>query len=443
MKPEIKERISQIQKGIVPEGYKKTDFGIFPEDWEQKTFGEIFDFFGSLSKSRDELGDKGIPYLHYGDMHRSDFKIASYSKYLHLPKYDMQLKGTEAYLLNDGDVVFLDASEDVTGTTRSVVVDNPENKPFLAGLHTFVGKEKDDVFDKYYKQYLTLPEYVRKQIMRLAIGFKVYGVNRNEMGKVNCFVPSKPEQKRIADILEKWDKAIELQEQLIEKLETEKKALLQKMLPHKNSDCPEYRLNGFSKPWKQYKLGELGRARSGVGFPEYEQGGISGVPFFKVSDMNLSENDNEMTIANNYVTDVQISKYKWNPIEELPAIFFAKVGAAVMLNRKRICRFPFLLDNNTMAYSLSGEMWDADFAKALFETIDLTTLIQVGALPSYNASTVEQMRIRIPEISEQKRIGVVFKMCDEQITLYKSRLKMEKRKMEALSQLLLTGIVRV
>ena len=56
-----------------------------------------------------------------------------------------------------------------------------------------------------------------------------------------------------------------------------------------------------------------------------------------------------------------------------------------MLNRKRLCRFPFLLDNNTMAYSLSPTKWDADFAKALFGTVDLTSLVQVGALPSYNA----------------------------------------------------------
>ena len=99
-------------------------------------------------------------------------------------------------------------------------------------------------------------------------------------------------------------------------------------------------------------MGEVGKARSGVGFPDVEQGGTSGTPFFKVSDMNNDGNENEMNVANNYVTDAQITARRWSPIEEVPAIFFAKVGAAVMLNRKRLCRFPFLLDNNTMAYSL-------------------------------------------------------------------------------------------
>ena len=170
--------------------------------------------------------------------------------------------------------------------------------------------------------------------------------------------------------------------------------------------------------WEQRKLGDIGKARSGVGFPDDEQGGETGIPFFKVSDMNLDGNENEMTLANNYVTAEQLANQRWTPITNLPAIFFAKVGAAVMLNRKRLCRFPFLLDNNTMAYSLSSTKWDADFAKALFGTIDLTSLVQVGALPSYNAGDVESMEIYLPSLLEQEQIGAYFKQLDNLITLH-------------------------
>ena len=134
--------------------------------------------------------------------------------------------------------------------------------------------------------------------------------------------------------------------------------------------------------------------------------------------MNSDGNENEMTVANNYVTAEQIADHRWSPITELPAIFFAKVGAAVMLNRKRLCRFPFLLDNNTMAYSLSPTKWDADFAKALFGTVDLTSLVQVGALPSYNAGDVESMEIYLPSLLEQEQIGAYFKHLDNLITLH-------------------------
>ena len=191
----------------------------------------------------------------------------------------------------------------------------------------------------------------------------------------------------------------------------------------KKPDAPAIRFKGFSDAWEQRKLGDIGEARSGVGFPDAEQGGVTGIPFFKVSDMNLGGNENEMTVANNYVTAEQIAVHRWSPITELPAIFFAKVGAAVMLNRKRLCRFPFLLDNNTMAYSLSSTKWDADFAKALFGTVDLTSLVQVGALPSYNAGDVESMEIYLPSLLEQEQIGGFFKQLDNLITLHQRKFE--------------------
>jgi type I restriction enzyme S subunit len=56
----------------------------------------------------------------------------------------------------------------------------------------------------------------------------------------------------------------------------------------------------------EHTLGDVGSFRSGVGFTEVEQGGKSGVPFFKVSDMNLEGNQKVMTLANNYVNNEQI-----------------------------------------------------------------------------------------------------------------------------------------
>ena len=125
--------------------------------------------------------------------------------------------------------------------------------------------------------------------------------------------------------------------------------------------------------WEQRKLGEVGKAQSGVGFPDREQGGKTGVPFYKVSDMNNAGNEHEMCSANNYVSEAQCKKNGWMPITEI-SVVFAKVGAAIMLNRKRLVRISFLLDNNTMAYKFGTE-WDIDFGKTLFERIDLTDLV--------------------------------------------------------------------
>ena len=186
-----------------------------------------------------------------------------------------------------------------------------------------------------------------------------------------------------------------------------------------NDSVPALRFEGFSDPWEQRRLGELGSARSGVGFPNAEQGGGEGIPFYKVSDMNLEGNELQLRQANNYVTDEQIERKRWKPINEVPAMFFAKVGAAVLLNRKRLVDEPFLLDNNTMAYSFDRQLWDVAFGRILFDGLDLTSLVQVGALPSYNASDVESMEVTIPlRIEEQSRIGLFFQKLDSLITLH-------------------------
>ena len=199
---------------------------------------------------------------------------------------------------------------------------------------------------------------------------------------------------------------------------------------------PNYRFQGYTDAWKQRKLGEIGHAKSGVGFPENEQGGKKGIPFFKVSDMNTDGNENELIVANNYVTDEQISRRKWRVITEVPAIFFAKVGAAVMLNRKRLIRHPFLLDNNTMTYIFNKSQLDSDFGKILFEKIDLTKLTQVGALPSYNSSDVENINIYIPSLPEQEAIGTFFSTIDQHITLHQRKLDTLKEQKKTYLKLL-------
>ena len=77
--------------------------------------------------------------------------------------------------------------------------------------------------------------------------------------------------------------------------------------------------------WSVKRLDDIGDFISGVGFPEKEQGGQIGIPFYKVSDMNLPQNDIYMKVSNNYVTDKQIEAMHIAPIRR-KAILFAKVG---------------------------------------------------------------------------------------------------------------------
>lgn len=247
--------------------------------------------------------------------------------------------------------------------------------------------------------------------------------------------PSLPEQRRIAELFRNLDETIAATDARLEKLRQSKKSLLEKMFPRPGASVPEIRFKGFEGEWETRKLGDKGKTISGVGFPEADQGGVFGTPFFKVSDMSNPGNESLMVRANNYVSEEQIRKHSWHPVENLPAILFAKVGAAALLNRKRLVKNRFLMDNNMMAYCLNDGC-NADFFKFLFESIDLSSFVQVGALPSINGKDIESKAVRFPSLPEQQRIGSFFRELDKLIeSVQKKAAKLRQVKSALLEEM--------
>lgn len=239
--------------------------------------------------------------------------------------------------------------------------------------------------------------------------------------KVKIISPRLSEQTKIGLLMNQVNNLIDLQQRKLELLKQLKKAMLQQLFTDKNSKQPNLRFKKFKGDWEQRKLGTVGKTQSGIGFPNKEQGGQKGVPFFKVSDMNNNGNEFEMTTSNNYVTEQQIISKKWKTITKVPAVIFAKVGAALMLNRKRLVTVPFLIDNNTMAYMFSKN-WDPYFGKVLFDTLNLPKYAQTGALPSFNGSDIENIKVMFPNQVEQQIIGCFFESINGLITHQQNRL---------------------
>lgn len=260
-------------------------------------------------------------------------------------------------------------------------------------------------------------------ISRFLVGGGRAKLNSGTMIEIEIEFPkNKKEQIAIGNFFRCFDSQIAESRAVLEKSRQLKKAMLAKMFPANGEKIPKIRFKGFEGEWERNELGCLGYCLSGIGFSENEQGGENGIPFFKVSDMNLSGNEVYLRKANNYVTQEQIDKQRWQVIQQLPCIFFAKVGAALLLNRKRLVNTPFLLDNNTMAFILNSSL-DNYFMKTLFDTIDLPALAQIGALPSINAKDIEKNIVFIPTPKEQTAIGSFFRQLDETIALQSAEVE--------------------
>lgn len=412
MTDEIKQRIEQIKRGEVPKGYKKTKVGIVPEEWECKTFDELFDFYGGLGIARDLLGDNGVPYLHYGDMHKNSFTKVEYEDYLKMPKYDINISGAETYLLKHGDLVFLDASEDLNGTSRCVLVYNPENKPFISGLHTFRAMAKDESIQLAFKQYITIPQKVRKQFMRLASGFKVYGVNGSTIKKISVSYPKdKNEQQRVADILSKWDEAIALQEKLIEKLEVQKKALMQRLLAPKEG-------------WKKSKLNEIATKQKAKLVNNMENGK------FPIIDMEFLINEKFV----NFTNDSGV-KASYNDV----LLLWDGSGAGTV-----ICNIEGIVGSTFARLTPSRKILSKYLYYYLLMIKYKTTLLREGSgVPHIPKDFMSIQQIEYPNPMKQGAIVRILDMLSIQSKHQTQKLSKLKQQQKALHQLLLTGIVRV
>ena len=223
----------QIKQGAMQElltGKKRLPG--FSGAWKEKSLNELFDFGGGLSASREQLGFDGYCYLHYGDIHTCSKTFIDVRRYFdQIPKLKIPLSRVSSRsLLADGDVVFVDASEDDEGTSKHIVVINEDAVPFISGLHTIVAKGKTGELVRGYKRYCFQTRAVKSQFKFYAVGTKVSGISKSNIAKIMIPVPTIPEQTAIAEALVSMDAEIDAIEIKLAKARQLKQGMMQELL---------------------------------------------------------------------------------------------------------------------------------------------------------------------------------------------------------------------
>ncbi|XNJ75167.1 restriction endonuclease subunit S [Vibrio cyclitrophicus] len=160
------------------------------------------------------------------------------------------------------------------------------------------------------------------------------------------------------------------------------------------------------------KLGDVAVVKGGSGFPEKYQGGSHGLPFIKVSDMNLPGNQRYIWKSNNYLNTTVYNLLR-PTVFPRDTVVFAKVGAAVYLNKRRILTEDTAIDNNLMGVTATAI--EPLFLYYLLQSIDLAEWVQPGALPSINQTIIEDLPIPITDRKQQRYISEVLNAVDNQI----------------------------
>ncbi len=392
----------------------KLRFAGFTESWRSVYLKDVVTSFeyGLNAPAKDY--DFFTKYLRITDIDEDSRKFLITD----LKSPDIEAAKASDYLAQDGDLFFARTAS----VGRTYLYSRSDGRVVFAG-YLIRGHVRQDLFSPVFIFYSTLTTQYEMFVAATSARSVQPGINAAEYGSYQFAVPSISEQQRIGALFKELDHNIELNRGLLEKLTQLKKSMLEQMFPREGESVPRLRFAGFTEPWTVCKLGDLGQAISGIAFPESAQGGVEGMPFFKVSDMNLEGNESVMHYANNYVSYELVAKSKWKPIEG-PAVIFVRDGAAVLLNRKRLILSKCLMDHHIMHYCLDESVWNPFFALAIFEGIDLTALVRTSVTPSYGAAEVEAIVVKVPNLAEQQRIGAFFKALDQRIA--QQRAKLEK-----------------
>ena len=222
MKPEIKQRIEQIRRGEVPNGYKKTKVGIIPENWKVCRTEDFCHMKSGNTITASSL-DNNAEYPCYGGN---------------------GLRGYTNSYTHEGTHVLIGRQGALCGNVKLV------DGKFYASEHaivvTMIG---NDIIKYCYYLFdkLNLNKYSESSAQP--------GLSVEKILRIFIALPSISEQQRIAKILTTQDNVIELYEKKIEQLQLLKKICLKKMFPRHGKSVPEVRFASFTASWEQRKLG--------------------------------------------------------------------------------------------------------------------------------------------------------------------------------------------
>ena len=372
-------------------------FAGFTDPWEQRKFGDCFEFLKSNTLSRAGLnGENGTARnVHYGDIlikfgdclddERSDLPFITDDTVL--PKY-------AGSILREGDVIFADTAEDETAG-KCVELRKLPKEPTISGLHTIPARPRFPFGTGYLGHYLNSDAYHR-QLLPLMQGIKVISVSKAALQDTQVRFPGLSEQSAIGAALNEIDSLITLHQRKYDKLVVFKKTMLEKMFPKDGESVPEIRFAGFTDPWEQRKLIMVAPLQRGFDLPAEKI--IPGVYPVMMSN-GIGAYHNEYKVKG-------------------PGVVTGRSGTIGNLQYVESAFWP----HNTTLWVTKFYGNHPKFIYYLYEKIDLKRYKAGSGVPTLNRNDVHDTMVFFPASrKEQELISAVLTYLDNLITLHQRK----------------------
>lgn len=379
-----------------------------PDGWEVKKLGEVAEIYRGASprpiSNYLTNSDLGIPWIKIGDINPND-------KYIIATKEKITQDGAKySKIIHSGYFVL----------SNSMSIGRPYISKITGCIHdgwlSISNYEKNIATDYLY--YALNSQYIKKSFTNHASLGTVTNLNSDIVKNTMILLPPLDEQKKIADILSLWDKAIQQTKDLIAYKETQKKGLMQNLLTGKK------RLHGFNDDWKTIKLGEVAEIKKG------EQ-----------LNKNTLYNHGKYPVINGGVSP---SGYCNNYNRLANTITISEGGNSC----------GYINMQNTNFWS-GGHCYTLHINHKIINTIFLFYILKynennimrlrVGSgLPNIQINSLLEYKLHITNnLYEQKAIADILSKADEEINLLNKQLDLYTEQKKGLMQNLLTGKIRV
>ncbi len=410
MTPEIKRQIEQIQRGEVPEGYKKTKAGIIPCEWEihplsqHLTESRINGTNGAVAKKLTvKLWNKGV--FEKREIHEGS-------------------ESTTYYRRKAGQLIY--SKLDFLNCAFGIIPKHLDGYESTLDLPCF---DISEVNSYYLLAYMTQRNFYTHFGMIADGGRKARRVGPEDMLSFPLIYPMPAEQEKIAEILSAQDKLIALKEKLIEEKKRQKKALTQQLITGNK------RLPGFSEKWNYVKLNTLLKERktySPKGL-EYPHVTLSTEGIYAKSERY--DRDHLVKDENKEYKITHKGDICYNPANlKFGVICINNFGDAIFSP----IYVTFEIQKGVELGFLSNYLMRWDFINAVRKYEEGTVYERMAVKPE----DFLRFEIALPPIEEQKAIANILVAADKEIELLQKEIDQEKQKKKALMQLLLSGIVR-
>ena len=386
----------------------KLRFKEFCGEWDEKRLGDVYEFKNGLNKEKEFFG-KGIPIVNYMDVNKNTHLYKNTIK----GRVQLTKKEIENYSAKKGDLFFTRTSEtiDEIGYT-AVLLDDIEDAVFSGFI--LRARPKNELIDFKFSGYCFMTREVRKEIIKKSSMTTRALTSGTSLKQVVFYLPSLPEQTKIAHFLCTVDDKIQNQEDKITHLENIKKGFMQKIFSRKIRFKDD----------------------SGEDFPEWEEKKIKDV--FKItSGYVLSANNVEKDINKEYIYPVYSSQTKdkgllgyYNEYLYEDAITWTTDGANAGTVHFRRGKF---YCTNVCGVLISENGYANKCIAEMINRISKKYVSYVGN-PKLMNNIMAEIKIDLPCLKEQQKISDILSLLDEKIDTDKETLEHLKQLKKGLLQ---------